>query len=222
MPKRLGAALLVLLAGAGAGRAGEKDIAERLQKAGARIRCIQVDAEKDVLGVWFSPRRFTDHDLDGLCELRRLRVLDLNGTGLTDAGVQAVGGFPGLSYLDLGGTRVSDAGLKGLKGLRSLKTLSLHGTRVTDAGLAELAELEALEQLHLAGTGVGDAGLKTVGGLRRLRHLNLSGTRVTDAGLRELVGLAGLHELWLLDCPAVTDEGVAELRKALPDCKVLR
>jgi hypothetical protein len=34
--------------------------------------------------------------------------------------------------------------------------------------------------------------------------------------------MTGLRCLELGDCPNVTDEGVGHLRKALPDCKVIR
>jgi hypothetical protein len=46
--------------------------------------------------------------------------------------------------------------------------------------------------------------------------------RVTDASLKELAGLKGLQTLNLLDCKGVTYPGVAELQKALPDCKITR
>ena len=47
------------------------------------------------------------------------------------------------------------------------------------------------------------------------------GTEVTDAGLKELAGLKQLQSLDLIRTQ-VTDEGVRQLRKALPDLKVWR
>jgi len=44
---------------------------------------------------------------------------------------------------------------------------------------------------------------------------------VTDAGLKDLAPLQGLKTLLLGDTK-VTDAGVAELQKALPDCKIYR
>ena len=81
--------------------------------------------------------------------------------------------------------------------------------------------------------------------MRGLRHLSLLGTRVTDAGLADLAGLRDLTVPDLRDCPgvtaaglkslarrkglkevrlgrtAVTEEGAAQLRKALPGCRVV-
>jgi len=44
---------------------------------------------------------------------------------------------------------------------------------------------------------------------------------VTDAGLKELGVLKGLRALVLFDTK-VTDAGVADFKRALPDCKIVR
>jgi hypothetical protein len=44
---------------------------------------------------------------------------------------------------------------------------------------------------------------------------------VTDAGLESLKGLTQLHELYLWG-PKITDAGVKDLQKALPNCKIVR
>ena len=67
-----------------------------------------------------------------------------------------------------------------------------------------------------------DADLKELAPLKELRTLYLGGTEVTDACLKELAALKGLQELYLFGCREVTAAGVAELRKALPDCKITR
>ena len=45
-------------------------------------------------------------------------------------------------------------------------------------------------------------------------------TRVTDAGVKELAGLKSLQTLDLRDTQ-VTDAGLKERQKALPDCKII-
>ena len=57
--------------------------------------------------------------------------------------------------------------------------------------------------------------------LPQLQTLGLAGTYVTDAGLKELAALKQLQTL-RLDNTKVTDAGIAELKKALPDCKILK
>jgi hypothetical protein len=44
---------------------------------------------------------------------------------------------------------------------------------------------------------------------------------VTDAGLKVLAGLKGLQTLHVNDTK-VTDAGVRELQKALPNCKIIK
>jgi hypothetical protein len=76
--------------------------------------------------------------------------------------------------------------------------VDLSGPDVTDAVLKELAPPE----------GAGVAGPRLHG--------------VTDKGLKELAELKGLQLLFLNGCKGVTDAGVAELQKALPDCNIQR
>ena len=55
--------------------------------------------------------------------------------------------------------------------------------------------MTTLEVLFLVRTKIGDAGLKHLAGMTNLEHLGLAGTQVTA-------------------------EGVADLQKALPNCKI--
>jgi hypothetical protein len=92
----------------------------------------------------------------------------------------------------------------------------------TDADLGELCELRSLVNLSLTDTRVTDNGLRTVADLRGLKILSLSGTAVSDKGLRHLESSSTLQNLDLTDCPNITDEGVARLKKALPHCDIDR
>ena len=71
-------------------------------------------------------------------------------------------------------------------------------------------------------TAVTDAGLKELKDLKQLTTLDLDGTKVTDAGLKELKDLKQLTSLNLMNTEQVTDDGVADLQKALPGCKISR
>jgi hypothetical protein len=201
------AAVLVLLAVVGVGRAGEKEIVERLKKAGAKI-CyfgrlvaeggnIRYVGETDNLMV-FLDSQSVDAGLSDLCELRRLRVVVLSHPGLTEAQMWTLCDLEWLSSLYLDRCPVTDAHLKQVLKLRKLKGLGLTDTRVTDAGLEELTALRDLARLYL------------------------DGTAITDAGLRHLERLGRLTVLDLGRCPNITDEGVARLQKALPKCTICR
>jgi hypothetical protein len=116
---------------------------------------------------------------------------------MTDNGLKQMVGREYVTSLNLFNTQVTDAGLKELAGLRNITALDLANTKITDAGLKELASLKEINRLDLEGTQVTDTGLYAIVGLTRLVYLNLHRTRVTDAAIKEL-------------------------RKAIPDCNIVR
>jgi len=109
-----------------------------------------------------------------------------------------------IEVVSLTSNRATDETLQLLDGLTHLKNLTLGSDQITDAGLVNLKGLINLQTLWLGG----DA--PKVGGKK---------TKVTDAGLVRLNGLTDLKDL-RLDGTAVTDAGIAELKQALPNCKI--
>ena len=98
--------------------------------------------------------------------------------------------------------------------------VSLELTKITDAGLVHLKGLTNLQTLNLRFTKVTDVGLEHLKGLTELQTLSLPG-RITDAGLVHLKGLTNLQTLDLIG-NNVTAAGVADLQKALPNCKIAK
>ena len=152
--------------------------------------------------------------LAGLKTMTALTEVNLGGTTIADAGMDALRGSTKLEDLNLNNTAISDAGLAPLANLSGLRRLSLKGTRLSGAGLAHLKNLTKLEELCLEGTRVDDAGLAHLAGAINLKILQLKGTAVGDAGVVRLKGLTNLQEL-TLDRTQITDAGLAELA-ALP------
>jgi hypothetical protein len=105
--------------------------------------------------------------------------------------------FAHVWYVDLYRTDVSDAKLKRLESLSKLRVLNLYDTKITDAGLENLKRLNQLESLDLDGTKITDAGLEYLKGMTRLHGVSFRRTRVTDAG-------------------------VQKLKRALPNCEIIR
>ena len=79
-----------------------------------------------------------------------------------------------------------------------VESVNLYSTEITDAGLAHLTGLPVMEKLGLSGTGVTDAGLAHLAGLTKLKILNLPNSYIGQ----------------------VTEAGIIELRKALPNCRI--
>jgi hypothetical protein len=163
---------------------------------------------------------------DGECPRSPEEViaLDLFGTQVevTDAGLRELIGLKNLATLDLSSAQVTGVGLKELVALKKLTTLVLNETQVTDASLRSLREAGLLHVLSFA---EGKDGARPRSP-EEVIALDLSNTQVTDVGLKELAALRNLASLalgdtWqMLDRPLVTDAGVAELRQALPMCKI--
>ncbi len=150
------ASVLVLLSVVGVGRAGEKDVIERLEKAGAEVNIDRhLFGETTALWMRFTGDSFTDSALTELCELRQLRVLILRETAITDSGLRSLGGLTRLKALYVESCSITDAGLKELTELAALHSLGLENCPyITDAGIDHLAGMKGLRVLELAGTGV--------------------------------------------------------------------
>ena len=99
-----------------------------------------------------------------------------------------------LEVLYLHGTKVTDAGLKGLAGLK-LKELYVPNSVTTDVGLEHyLAATAPATQLNLAYWKIDDASLKRLKGMKHLEQLTLQKTGVTDEGLKQLADLDNLQQ----------------------------
>lgn len=128
----------------------------------------------------------SDAGLESLKDLKKLRVLQLPGTAITDRGLATIASqWPDLTELRVGRTRVTDAGLRHLSGMKRLQALGLLNDDVTDDGLAVLSGLPELNDLYLSGTKITDQGLWQLSHLR-LKEIRLENTAVTDAGLEFL------------------------------------
>ena len=149
----------------------------------------------------------TDVGLDHLAVLPNLRELTIGGNKLTDLGMQMLRQLSQLTYLDLGGSQRTDSGLwsvtltdgsmDSIATLTNLKELRLNGTAVSGRGLERLKGLQTLERLHLQGCKrIGDSAVPVIGALTRLKLVDVKDT-------------------------ALTADGVAQLRKALPQAQIL-
>jgi hypothetical protein len=80
--------------------------------------------------------------------------------------------------------------------------------------------LKNLKIIKLDYTAVDDKGVESLKGLPQLSQLSLDSTGVTDQGVQWLRSMAGLKQLNLYHT-LITEKGFADLKAALPECKVV-
>jgi hypothetical protein len=170
---------------------------------------------------WGNPD-FTDAGLAQIKLFENLERLDLSGCKITNGGLQTLGDFSKLRFLSLYGTPISDDGLRHLRGLSELRELNMERAPVSGPGLAHLKELPKFTSINLGATKMTDSGLVHLGALENLEFVSLAYLKeaITDAGLIHLKGMSNLKHLDLRDTK-VTDAGVAELMKSLPNCQIV-
>lgn len=169
-------------------------------------------------------------DLRRLTQLESLHRLVLDGVGVRDRDLSAIGSLP-LRHLDLSrnpvvrlgelgplveleslvlrSTGVGEATAGDLVALRGLRSLTLTRAPANDALLARIGELATLEELDLAGTLVTDDGAAALARLP-LRRLDLSATFISPTGLRSVCAIPSLRQL-RLDDTALSDAVVEVL-----------
>lgn len=166
-------------------------------------------------------------DLSPLAALgpRDLQMVSLSCIGATvsatDETLAHLRGLTWLEWLDLGCTEVTGAGLVHLAGMGLLEQLDLWGTYLTADGLARLPELPHLRRLNLSiSLELGAGGLAHLSGrLPALEELDMHSNEIGDEAVPHLRRLSTLRDL-NVSSTWISPGGVAELRAALPRCRI--
>jgi len=92
-------------------------------------------------------------------------------------------------------------------------------TPLTDAGMRALGELSGLRSLILRDVKISAAALSDLTALSKLVRLELRGVPIDDVAVPHLARFTQLRELDIAKT-GITLEGLAELKKALPQAKI--
>ena len=175
--------------------------------------------------------KITDKTLEMLATVPTLESLDIGFAEITDVGLDHLSVLPNLRELTIGGNKLTDLGVQMLRQLSQLTHLDLGGSQrtdsglwsvtITDGGMDSVATLSTLKELRLNGTAVSGRGLERLKGLQTLERLHLQGCkRIGDSAVPVISAMTKLRLLDVKDT-ALTPEGIAQLRKTLPQAQVL-
>ena len=151
-------------------------------------------------------------DLSALSVCTSLEELRLSGNYIRD--ISPLLDIPKLRVLDLSNNMISD--IRPLMSMTTLEHLNLAGNKISS--ITALSQLKQLKELVLNGNDID--GTQNLAKLSALKILGLKDTGISDADLERLYNLKNLTVLALENNPDITESGVNQLKKKLPQCKV--
>lgn len=151
-------------------------------------------------------------DIYALSACTKLTSLNLSGNYIQD--LSPLMDMPELKNLDLSNNRISS--ITPLMGLTKLERLNLEGNSVSS--IAALSDLSKLTELYLEGNTI--KNFASLAKLTALKYLGLQNTGIDDSSLPKLYNLKNLKTVALDENSAITQSGIDELKKKLPDCKI--
>jgi Leucine-rich repeat (LRR) protein len=161
----------------------------------------------------------TGKSLHALASVKTLHTLVLDASSITDEGMSGVRSLTQLRGLWVAETGITDKALGHFEGLRNLRRLSLAHTPIC-GGLERLAKMAALVELDVSGTKLKDSGTIGLKSLKNLERLLLRHTEITDGAIPTIGTLRKLKTVCVGDTN-ITDKGLQELKRLLPDAEII-
>lgn len=179
-----------------------------------------------------------------VAHLKGLASLKARATDLKDSGLDCVIGMKNLLELNIGETLITSQALPKLKGLTKLESLSIDNSNVADEQIESICHLPVLHSLSIARSHISDKGVRALASLpaltsldveynvsitdkcmadiKRMKKLNclkVAHSRITGASVKDIKQMKLLGEIVYSKKNFSTND-IAELRKALPNCKI--
>lgn len=181
----------------------------RLQRVGQRASIPA--GQFTIIGIHLlrSPLGIDDSGFRRIADEGNLRVLEVYGSGATDAALAQLQELPMLQSLTLDHVGLTDRGFRYLLACPRLKTLRLNEAKLTSDSLPMLQKLQQLESLQLGRSGWDSTILDALVGIPGLRKLDIDFPLGNQA--RKLQQLGALEHLVFTRCGQLRDSDIAIL-----------
>ena len=210
----------------------QRRAAAQLEANGANITWVGIPPFQNVVQVTLTashrrrgkrPQVAISNDIALIRHFTSLRTLSLWGVPVSDSDMVNLSRLNQLETLDLAHTNVTGDGLRQLSNLPSLTRLTTSGRCRSDIVLKRVSQISSLEDLEVREHGILESEFVHLRNLPNLKLLYLKHHRITDVGIDQLGSLTTLETLYISrNSSVVTDETLAKLKKAMPNCKIDR
>jgi Leucine-rich repeat (LRR) protein len=177
---------------------------------------IILDNMKELTNLTLNRCNLTDDSLDVVCQMKKLKILDLRSNDVSSLGMLALADLKQLEQLDLRYcVKIDGTALDYLSDVKTLRVLKLRsGNAITDRSLENLEKFEKLQSLHLQDSdSLGDVCIDSLVKVPTLTDLALFRiTSITNDGIKKFQG-SKIEKLLLRGMDSVTDEGIASLKE---------
>jgi Leucine-rich repeat (LRR) protein len=144
---------------------------------------------------------FKNKHLQELSKLKKLSVLDISYTSISEEGIKYLQAFPHLHTLHIG--PIAEEEVLHLKGIQNLHALKLSEAELRNNGLQCLQHLKNLQILNLTGVNRLGDGKLGFSYLEQLEELYLNFTSLQDVDWEDIGTLKNLNTLQILEVEPV-------------------
>ncbi len=189
--------------------------------AAGLAKLIRLPEFADVEDLLISPNSMDDSMVADLAAMKKLKSLQIDRAPMITG--KNMGLLKGIVVLILPECpNLTAEGLEELKQL-PLELLDVGSVRLTEKHITAITGLTTLRRLH--SRGIDDSTVAGLANMKNLVWLGFENSQITDKGLQELKQFMGLKAVngspvVMLTGSKATPEGIADLKKSLPNCRI--
>ncbi len=129
----------------------------------------------------------TNECMPAICDCKSIRELYLDGTSVSDDGVEPIGGLPELWSLAIDNTSITDDGIERIAS-RTIKLISFESCQITGTGFSTWNHSEKFS-FYCNGSSLNDDGFAvSCRSFSRMWNIDIANTNVGNTGLKSLDG----------------------------------